>query len=322
MQKYGFDAHFEADANSYLVQGLVPARIIAEHKGMYRIITATGEKNVRLKGSYLKELSATRDFPAVGDFVMIEEFPQGEGMIHAVLPRKSLFCRSRSVGREDRRYAGDQVVAANFDVVMIVSSLNLDLNQRRLERYLTLAWQSGGIPVVVLTKADLCPDSAMVEEVKHRLAGVAVHGVSAVTGAKMEALNPYFLPGKTTVFLGMSGVGKSTLVNALYGGAIMKVSGIREDDSRGRHTTTHRQLIVLPNGAMIIDTPGMRALDIGEAEAGLSATFEDIVELAADCRFSDCRHGNEPGCAIQAALGDGTLSRERYESYLKLNKAL
>jgi ribosome biogenesis GTPase len=214
------------------------------------------------------------------------------------------------------------VLAANLDVVFIVSSLNEDLNLRRLERYLTLAWESGATPVILLTKADLHPDpDAAAAEVGTIAYGVPVHPLSARTGAGVAAVREHLLPGVTAALLGSSGVGKSTLVNTLTGEELLATQAIR-DDGRGRHTTTRRELVVLPGGGLVIDTPGLRELQLWEADEGLEEAFEDVAELAAQCRFSDCAHETEPGCAIQAALEDGRLTHERWESYVKLQREL
>ena len=240
----------------------------------------------------------------------------GDSVITQTLQRRSLFARKNPTLGE-----GDQVVAANFDSVFIMQSLNHDLNPRRLERYLTLAWQSGAVPVVVLTKADLVDSYAeQMNTILRVAAGVDVFAVSAKTGFGFDALNAYLKPGKTIVLLGSSGVGKSSFVNALAGGEIMAVKEIREDDSKGRHTTSHRQLIRLSSGVMIIDTPGMRELGMLDASAGLHESFADVEQYFPLCRFSDCSHEREPGCAVQAAIASGELPLSRFESYLKLQK--
>lgn len=290
-----------------------PARVTAVHKERYELICPQGQCWGRLKtGIYYGD--GAQAFPTVGDFVRIDYNSMGDSPIVQTLPRRSFFSRlDPTPGR------GEQAVAANFDFVLILQSLNQDFNGNRLERYLTLAWQSGATPVVVLTKADLADQySAELQTAQSLAAGVEVHVVSAHSGLGLDGLFPYLAPGKTLVLLGSSGVGKSSLVNALAGRDIMAVSAIREDDSRGRHTTTHRQLVLLPNGTMIIDTPGMRELGMWDVSEGLGNAFSDVEQFLGRCRFSDCRHETEPGCAILAALQSGQLSPERWKHYLRL----
>lgn len=292
----------------------IPARVTAVHKERYEIVCEYGLTYGRLKTKeyYLD----TQDFPTTGDFVMIDYIPNGDSRILATLPRRTFFSR-----REPGPVPRDQAVAANFDYVFLMQSLNMDFNPKRLERYLTLAWQSGATPVILLTKADLVEDYwDHLTQVERVAAGVSTHVVSARTGYGLERLNAYLQPGKTVVFLGSSGVGKSSLVNALAGEALMSVSAIREADSKGRHTTTHRQLIRLKSGVMIIDTPGMRELGMWDISEGLGDAFADVESFIGKCRFSDCRHETEPGCAIKAAIATGELDVSRWESYRKLQE--
>lgn len=322
LNHYGYNDFFIKQQETFTDKNLIPARIISEHKGQYQIITEWGEKSAKLKGSYIYTVQNNEDFPCVGDFVMIDYNNKGEALIYALFERKSKFSRLRSKGRSENRMSSEQVVAANFDYVFIMVSINHNLNLRRIERYLTASWQSGATPVIVLTKADLCNDKSIIHSVENIALGVDIHLISTFTGEGMESLNRYFVQGKTTVFLGSSGVGKSTLVNALMGTDIMKINDIREDDSKGRHTTTYRQLIILPSGGMVVDTPGMRELALWEADDVLSNTFSDIESYALMCRFRDCTHRNEPGCVVREVLKNGTLPIERYESYLKLKKEI
>ena len=290
------------------------ARITAVHKERYAIVSQWGEGYARLKGK--EYYAGTEAFPTVGDYVKLDYNPSGDSRILGTYPRKTWFSR-----RDPDKGRGEQAVAANFDYVFILQSVNQDFNPKRLERYMTLSWQSGAIPVVVLTKMDLVSDaSGYLLEAERAAAGAAVHGVSAKTGAGLDDLRVYLQPGKTLVFLGSSGVGKSSLVNAMVGKQVMDVGGIREDDGKGRHTTTHRQMLMLDSGTMVIDTPGMRELGMWDVSQGLGEAFSDVERFLGKCRFSDCRHDREPGCAIKAALASGELDIARWESYCKLKE--
>jgi ribosome biogenesis GTPase len=307
---YGYLPTLDTDINNI-------ARITAVHKERYEIVCAHGVTHARLKSSVYYLGKDNPVFPTAGDFVVINYTDLGDSQIIQTLPRKSFFSR---LDPSSRGYH-DQAVAANFNYVFILSSLNHDFNIHRIERYVTLAWNSGGIPVVILTKADLVDDcSEQVRLAEKVAAGAGVFAVSAKTGYGLDQLSEYLKPRKTIVFLGSSGVGKSSLVNAIAGEEIMKVNGIREDDSKGRHTTTHRQLIMMKNGVMIIDTPGMRELGMWDASAGLGEAFSDVEDYLGKCRFSNCTHGNEPGCAVKEAILNGSLSAERWRSYLQLKR--
>jgi ribosome biogenesis GTPase len=260
------------------------------------------------------------DLPAVGDWVAVAD-PDGaeRALVQAVLPRRTKFSR---MAANDHGGTVEQVVAANVDVVFLTAGLDGDFNARRLERYLTLGWESGASPVVVLTKSDLCDDlDGTVLEAESVAVGVPVHAVSNLTGDGIDALAVYLTEGKTVAALGSSGVGKSSLVNQLAGEELMATGDLRAD-GRGRHTTTHRQLVLLPGGALYLDTPGMRELRLWESEEGLASTFDDVTEAAARCRFADCSHEREPDCGVRAALADGSLDRERYDSWRKLQNEL
>lgn len=307
LQNYGFTPEMNADGEAG-----IPARITAVHKERYELVCEYGEVYARLKTS--EYYSGTEDFPTAGDFVRMNYIPNGDSQIIQTLPRKTFFSR-----RDPTPGRGEQAVAANFDYVFILQSLNHNFNGKRLERYLTLAWQSGAEPVIVLTKADLTEDlEGYLKAVEDIALGVEVYAVSSKSGFGMEGLSKYIRPGKTVVFLGSSGVGKSSLVNALAGEEIMSVSEIREEDSRGRHTTTHRQLVMLKSGAAVIDTPGMRELGMWDVSTGIHSAFEDVEQYLGKCRFSDCRHQSEPGCAVREAIASGELSLERWESYRRL----
>lgn len=324
--EYGWDKDYEKVFNSLADSGefggkpdLEPARVCSEQKNIYRLISRHGEISGEVSGKFRFNAAGTGDFPAVGDWVAAEIRPgEGNATIHAVLPRRSKFSRKAAGGRPD-----EQIAAANFDYVFIIASLNHDLNSRRLERYLTAAWESGGLPVLILSKADLSEDTDSIKLMMESTApGVPVHAVSALSGHGLDELSIYTSKGKTIVFMGSSGVGKSTLLNRLAGNEIMEVNDIREDDSKGRHTTTYRQLALVPSGCMIIDTPGMRELTVWDGDEGIGAAFNDIEELGRKCRFRDCRHGNEPGCAVNEAVRAGTLSAERLAGYIKLQKEI
>ncbi|MCL2839942.1 MAG: ribosome small subunit-dependent GTPase A [Defluviitaleaceae bacterium] len=303
--------------NNQHIQG----RVTEQHRDHYKVICTHGEVQAALKGSLIYDATLREALPCVGDYVNLRYNDSGPSIIEAVLPRHSKFSRADYSGHSLGHVKSnrEQVVAANFDYIFIITSLNKDFNVNRIARYLTQAWQSGGQPVILLSKADLAEDvDIKIAEVMNVAPGVPVHAISSHTGFGLEALEEYLQPNKTIVFLGMSGVGKSSLVNTLMNESTMEVQAIREDDSRGRHTTTHRQLLTLASGAMVIDTPGMRELGIYDADEGLSANFAHIEALFLDCRFTDCRHETEPDCAIRAALSDGTLSTEQWEQYQAL----
>lgn len=299
----------------------VPARVVAEQRGMYSVSAECGELLGETAGRLRHRAERRADLPAVGDWVALEARPdEGRGTIHAVLPRRGCFARKEAGRRTD-----EQVIAANVDSVLVVTSLNNDLNARRIERYLAQVWESGAAPVVVLNKADLCDDAlaeTLAAEMEAAAIGVAVLRVSAVTGAGFDELTPFLQAGQTIALLGSSGVGKSTIINRLLGRDAQVVRDIRSGDDRGRHTTSVRQLFALPGGALVIDTPGMRELQLWSDGAGLDRAFGDVEELARDCRFPDCSHESEPGCAIQEALSGGRLDAERLESWRKLQREL
>lgn len=293
----------------------IRARVILQEKGMYKISNGSAVKNAVVSGKFMFTSTTVSDYPAVGDYV-IAEWPEdsSNAVIHSVFPRKSCFIR-KAAGPEKQ----EQVVAANIDTVFLCMSLNNDYNIRRIERYLAAAYDSGASPVIVLTKADLCDDVEIkISEIQSVAFGVDVLAVSSIN-MDFDVLMKYILPGKTIAFLGSSGVGKSTLINRLLGNDRIATGGLRNDD-KGRHTTTHRELITLENGAFLIDTPGMRELGMWDNESGIDTVFSDIEELISQCKFSNCTHTNEPGCAVQKVLSEGTLDMTRWQSYLKLKK--
>lgn len=317
LKAFGWNDFHSGHFEPYAKQGFQPARVVAEYTHLYRLVAESGECLGAVTGKLRHEAAGREDFPAVGDWVAVS--PSGDDerlVIQAVLPRRSKFSRL-AAGSPAR----EQIVAANVDTVFLVSALNHDFNLRRVERYLALAWQSGASPVVLLNKADLCDDAlARLAEVEGVAFGVPVHVLSGLKNEGIEALAPYLGEGRTVALLGSSGVGKSTLLNRLVGDERMITQAAREGDDRGRHTTTHRELVALPGGGMVLDTPGMRELGMWEADDGLHATFEDVEAIAADCRFNDCRHDSEPGCAVRRALEDGLLDAGRWESYQKLQR--
>ncbi len=316
LRDWGWTADRDEELAQFAGPGQAPARVVAQHRGEYRLMTAWGEAAGVAPGRMLYHASGRRELPAVGDWVLIRPPKDGPATVEEILPRRTQFVR-RQAGSEGR----EQVIAANVDVAGIVSSLNQELNPRRIERYLVASWDGGAMPVIVLTKADLCDDiEAAVDSVRDVASGAPIEVVSSVSGFGIEGLRKWLAPGRTVVLMGSSGVGKSTLVNTLAGAELLATQDIRDADDKGRHTTTHREVFRLPDGSLLLDTPGMREIGLVEAEEGLEETFDDVAELASACRFRDCRHETEPGCAVRAAIESGALAVERWISYEKLQK--
>ncbi|HSZ52575.1 MAG TPA: ribosome small subunit-dependent GTPase A, partial [Caulobacteraceae bacterium] len=315
-EEFGWSEQLRRQFAPFAAQGLQPARVTVQQRGLFTLVADDGELLGRVAGRLAHD-AAPGALPVAGDWVAIAARPaEGAATIHAVLPRRTAFVR-----RAADTTQGAQVVAANVDIAFLVAALNGDFNLRRLERYLAAARESGAQPVVLLTKADLVDDVESALAAARSVAGDApALAVSAQTGEGMEALNAWLAPGLTCALLGSSGTGKSTLVNALAGRELMATGAVREDDARGRHTTTYRELVRLPCGALALDTPGMRELGLLDAGAGVASTFEDIEALATRCRFRDCRHGDEPGCAVRAALETGELDPGRWRGFDKLRR--
>lgn len=315
----GWNKKYETAFEDAEKQGYKAGRVFAEYKNFYKVQYEEGEVLAEVSGKLLYEALQQEDLPAVGDWVVISpRQSEGRGTIHQILPRSSKF--SRKVAGVNTR---EQIIAANIDTVFIVNSVNNDFNLRRMERYLLLAWESGANPVIILSKADLCENiEEIIEEAETVAIGVPIHAVSTYTGSGMDALKQYFGEGQTVALLGSSGVGKSSLINYLLGDAIQKVKELRHDGQKGQHTSTHREIFILPEGGLIIDTPGMREIQLWDAAEGLQETFEDVEAIASQCFFKDCKHAKEPGCAVREALQNGTLAEERLESYKKLEREL
>lgn len=319
LTQLGWSDRFAPSFEPYCQQGFGAGRVVVEYRNSYLVYTAQGEQIAEVTGKFRHQARGLQDFPAVGDWVVLRsQTLEQKATIHAILPRFSKFSRKVAGSTTE-----EQVIATNVDTVFLVSGLDGDFNLRRIERYLVLVWESAATPVIVLNKADLCPNlEEQLAAVEAIALGVPIVIVSATHQQGIEQLKPYLQPGQTIALLGSSGVGKSTITNLLKGEAVQAVQVVRERDDRGKHTTTHRELIPLPSGALIIDTPGMRELQVWSGVEALPETFTDIEELAQQCRFRNCQHDQEPGCAIQEALARGQVELGRFLNYQKLQREL
>lgn len=317
LEDWGWDARWTEAFGGDAAKGLFPARLIEEQRGLFQIMSEAGARSARTTGSMRHKASDRAGLPAVGDWVSAEALPNEKTvLIRRLLPRRTKL--SRKAAGEAME---EQVIAANLDAVLVMTALNADFNARRLERFLTVSRESGAEPVLVLNKLDACERPEPFLQDARRAAGdAAVVAISAKTGAGLDALSAWIKPGRTVGLIGSSGVGKSTLVNRLAGNERLKTAETRASDERGRHTTTHRQLFILPGGGILLDTPGMREMQFWDSEQGLAKTFDEIEALAPSCRFKDCAHDAEPGCAVKAAVQAGTLAAERLAAWTKLKK--
>jgi ribosome biogenesis GTPase / thiamine phosphate phosphatase len=321
LEDLGWDLYFQKHFETLNISNSVPARVASESKGSFQLFSQFGELAAGISGKMRFSAEKENPYPAVGDWVVVKPLVnEQKGIIQAVLPRKSKFSRKAAGERTD-----EQIVSANVDTVFIVSGLDggRNLNLRRIERYLTLAWSSGATPVIVLNKVDLCPDvSSYIRTVEDIAPGTSIYPVSAKKRMGLDALRNYITKGTTAAFLGSSGVGKSALINSLLGEEKQETGDVRQDDRMGRHTTTRRELFLLPGGGVVIDTPGMREIQLWAGEDDLQGVFQDIEILARQCRFKDCSHNVETGCAVKAAIDQGDLDPARLESYRKLQNEL
>ncbi len=319
LEDWGWDERWAAEFSAGPGGGLLPARVVSEHRGAYSLITAQGELRARLPGAMRHKSVERSSLPAVGDWIGVERLPgERSSVVRRVLPRRTKLSRKAS-----GEHQVEQVIAANLDTVFVTTALNQDFHARKLERFLTVCRESGAETVVLLNKLDACPDPGpFLAEARAVAAGAAIVCMSAKTGARIEELSPWLKGGRTVGFVGSSGVGKSTIVNRLLGDERLRTRETRSSDEQGRHTTTHREIFLLPSGGILLDTPGMREMQFWEAERGLARSFEEIDALASSCRFKDCAHDTEPGCAVKAGVEAGAVTKERLEAWRALSKEL
>jgi ribosome biogenesis GTPase len=320
LTEFGWDAALAAAFGEFSALGLAPARVVKQARDLSTVVTEEGEVEAEVSGRFRHEARGPADFPAVGDWAAVRPVPGGRAVIEALVPRRGAFTR-KAAGEAVEA----QVVAANVDTVFLVSGLDGDFNVRRIERYVTTAWSSGASPVIVLNKADLRPDDLAAAEAEAAAVapGVPVVAVRALDEGGLDAIRPFLRPSRTIAFIGSSGVGKSTMINRLLGEERFATAAVSDaEEGRGRHTTTSRELVRLAGGALLVDTPGMRELGLWADDDGLDRTFEEIDRLAGRCRFPDCAHEGEPGCAVRAAVESGEIDPRRWESYLKLRREL
>lgn len=319
LKKLGWNDFIENHSRNYKDNNILVGRICSEYKNSYKIFSENGELTAHISGRFRNNCKSLQDYPAVGDWVTFDLIQdEDKAIIQSVLPRKSKF--SRKVAGNNTQ---EQIIAANIDTAFIVCALNYDFSLRRIERYLSLVWQSGANPVIILTKTDLCADLAdKLTEVQSIAFGIDIHSINNLTNDGIEGLYQHCKQGNTIVLLGSSGAGKTSLINNLLGEDKLKVQNLRKNIDKGRHTTTHRQMFFLTQGGLIIDTPGMRELQLWDAEEGVSSCFDDIETLAKNCRFNNCKHQNEPDCVVKEALENGNLDVKRFENYIKMQKEL
>lgn len=321
LEKLGWSPFFEREFEIYREAGFEPLRVVAQQGNIYTAVGRQGEFNGKVTGRMRYECAQMGDYPAVGDWIVAKINPEtGSMFIRAVLPRKTKFTRART---NKGGYIGEQVVSANLDVLLVVIGLDQDISSGRLQRYVAQASTSGAEIIIILNKSDLCLDTEKaVDTVKKAAGELPIITSSASEGTGLDEILKYLGPGKTGSLVGISGVGKSTLINAILGEEQMKTGHVRKGDSKGRHTTTHRELIFLPGGGMLIDNPGMRGMGLDGDEEMVSAMYEDVEAVISRCKFSDCQHATEPGCAVKSAIANGSLSEERFRSYIQFKKEL